>query len=59
MENIQWMFIMKDGQEVRCNVKAPNIFKAAEEIFQSFAEGDFNEMKLKAEDVRQIVDIPG
>lgn len=59
MENIQWMIVMKDGMEVKCNVKAPTIFKAADEILQSFTEGDFDKLGLKAEDVRQIVDIPG
>lgn len=59
MENIQWMIVMKDGQEVKCNVKAPTIFVAADEMLQSFQKGDFKKLGLKAEDVRQIVDIPG
>lgn len=59
MENIQWMIIMKDGQEVKCNIKAPTIFKAADEMLQSFQKGDFKKLGLKAEDVRKIVDIPG
>ena len=58
MENIQWQIVMKDGQKIDVNVKAPTIFKAADEILQSFTEGDFKKLGLKAEDVRQIVDIP-
>lgn len=59
MENIQWQIVMKDGQKIDVNVKAPTIFAAADEILQSFREGDFQKLGLKAEDVRQIVDIPG
>lgn len=58
-ENIQWMIVMKDGREIKCNVKAPTIFVAADEILQSFRAGDFKKLGLKAEDVRKIVDIPG
>lgn len=56
MENIQWRVITKDGKEVDVNVKAPTIFAAADEILQSIQSGD---LRIKAEDVRQIVDIPG
>lgn len=59
MENIQWQIIMKDGKKIDVNVKAPTIFAAADEILQSFMGGDFQKLGLKAEDVRQIVDIPG
>ena len=58
-ENIQWGIVMKDGNMITCNVKAPTIFAAADEILQSFVSGDFKNKKLKAEDVRQIIDIPG
>ena len=53
------MIVMKDGQEIKCNVKAPTIFVAADEMLQSFQKGDFKKLGLKAEDVRKIVDIPG
>ena len=56
MENIQWRIILKTGKEIDVNVKAPTIFAAADEILQSIAAGD---LRVKAEDVRQIVDIPG
>lgn len=59
MENIQWMLIMKDGRPIECNVKAPTIFAAADEMLQSFQSGDFKKLGLKVEDVRMIIDIPG
>lgn len=55
MENIQWRIVLKDSREIDVNVKAPTIFAAADEILQSIKAGDF---RFKAEDVRQIVDIP-
>ena len=56
MENIQWQIVMKDGEKIDVNVKAPTIFVAADEILQSIKAGV---LRVKAEDVRQIVDIPG
>lgn len=56
MENIQWEIVLKDGKKIDVNVKAPTIFVAADEILQSITKGD---LRIKAEDVRQIIDIPG
>ena len=56
MENIQWKIVMKDGKEIELNVNAPTIFAAADEILQSIRCGD---LRINAEDVRQIIDIPG
>lgn len=56
MENIQWAIVMNDGKQIDVNVEAPTIFAAADEILQSILCGD---LRVKAEDVRQIIDIPG
>ena len=56
MENIQFLIVTKDGEEIACNVKSANVFEAAEEILQSIRCGD---IKVNAEDVVRIVDIPG
>ncbi len=56
MENIQFLIVTKDGEEIACNVESANVFEAAEEILQSIRCGD---IKVNAEDVVKIVDIPG
>lgn len=56
MENIQWMMVMADGSEIKCDAIASTIFEAAKEMLESIEAGD---LQIKAEDVRQIIDIPG
>lgn len=55
-ENIQFKAVLKDGTEIPINVKSTTIFQAAFEILESIALGD---LKIKAEDVVKIIDIPG
>lgn len=55
-ENIQFMLVTKDGIKIPCNVKCANIFEAAKEAYESIQCGD---LRIAAEDVIQIVDIPG
>lgn len=55
-ENIQFKAVLKDGTEIPVNVKSTTIFQAAFEILEAIALGD---LKIKAEDVVKIIDIPG
>lgn len=55
-ENIQFKAVLKDGTEIPVNVRSTTIFQAAFEILEAIALGD---LKIKAEDVVKIIDIPG
>lgn len=55
-ENIQFMAVTKDGEEIKWNSKAATIFQAAFELLESIALGDLN---IDPQDIVKIIDIPG
>ena len=55
-ENIQFMAVTKDGEEIKWNSKATTIFQAAFELLESIALGD---LKIDPQDIVKIIDIPG
>ena len=56
-ENIQFMYVTRDGAEHPCNVSGvQTIFDAADELRQSIVNGDLD---ISLKDVIKIVDIPG
>ena len=56
-ENIQFMYVTRDGAEYPINVGGvQSIFEAADELRSSIVNGDLD---IKLTDVIKIVDIPG